>query len=127
MKPDTYSVTIVWSDEDQAFVTEVSELPGCMAHGESSEQAIEQIEFAIENWIDTARQTGREIPAPHHFADYEALRDQKVAEQIRALQTEVAKQIEAIFEAHGKTITVSLPKRQSTKEVDSPKPQPISK
>jgi predicted RNase H-like HicB family nuclease len=38
MKPDTYSVTIVWSDEYQAFVTEVSELPGCMAHGESSEQ-----------------------------------------------------------------------------------------
>jgi hypothetical protein len=43
MKPDTYSVTVVWSDEDQAFVTEVSELPGCMAHGESSEQASEQI------------------------------------------------------------------------------------
>lgn len=47
MKPDTYSVTIVWSDEDQAFVTEVSELPGCMAHGESSEQAIEQIGVAL--------------------------------------------------------------------------------
>ena len=49
MKPDTYSVTIVWSDEDQAFVTEVSELPGCMAHRESREQAIGKIEFAIED------------------------------------------------------------------------------
>jgi hypothetical protein len=47
MKPDTYSVTVVWSDEDQAFVTEVSELPGCMAHGESSEQASEQIGVAL--------------------------------------------------------------------------------
>jgi hypothetical protein len=101
-----------------------------MALGASREQAIEQIEFAIENWIDTARETGREIPAPHHFADYEVLREQKVAEQIKALQAQVAKQIGAIFEAaipHGKTIAVNLRKRQNTKETDSPKRQPVSK
>ena len=64
MKPDTYSVTIVWSDEDDAFVDNVSELPGCMAHGESREQVIEQIKFAIENWPPPYRALVNPLPSP---------------------------------------------------------------
>jgi predicted RNase H-like HicB family nuclease len=45
---DTYSIILYWSDDDEAFIASVPELPGCMAHGETRGQAIEQIEIAIQ-------------------------------------------------------------------------------
>jgi predicted RNase H-like HicB family nuclease len=53
-----------WSNEDQAFVAEVPELPGCMAHGNSYEEALANAKEAIQLWIDTARELGDHIPAP---------------------------------------------------------------
>ncbi|MGC1953834.1 MAG: type II toxin-antitoxin system HicB family antitoxin [Gammaproteobacteria bacterium] len=53
-----------WSDEDQSFVVEVPELPGCMADGESYEQAVGNAQHVIEEWIETARTLGRPIPEP---------------------------------------------------------------
>jgi predicted RNase H-like HicB family nuclease len=40
---DAYAILIYWSDDDEAFITTVPELPGCMAHGETRALAIEQI------------------------------------------------------------------------------------
>lgn len=59
-----YEIIIDWSDEDQAFVAEVPELPGCMAHGESPDVALASAHEAIANWIETAREFGDEIPQP---------------------------------------------------------------
>ena len=63
MIEDTYSTILYWSDDDEAFIASVPESPGCIAHGETRDQAIEQIEIAIQNWLDTAREIGREIPS----------------------------------------------------------------
>lgn len=52
------------SEEDQAFVVEVPELPGCIADGETYEQAVADAQRVIEEWIETARELGREIPEP---------------------------------------------------------------
>ncbi len=68
MKPDTYSVTILWSEEDKVFIATVAELPGCMAHGETRGQAIHEIEIAIQNWTEPAREFGGPIPSPRGFA-----------------------------------------------------------
>jgi predicted RNase H-like HicB family nuclease len=59
-----YEIIIYWSDEDRAFVAEVPELPGCAAHGDTPEAALESCGEAISLWIDTAKETGREVPAP---------------------------------------------------------------
>jgi predicted RNase H-like HicB family nuclease len=59
-----YEITIYWSDEDEVFVAEVPELPGCMAHGETEESALQNIKDAIQLWIDTAREFGDPIPEP---------------------------------------------------------------
>ena len=59
-----YEVIIYWSDEDEAFIAEVPELPGCMADGKTYREVIENIEVVIEEWIDTARELGRPIPEP---------------------------------------------------------------
>lgn len=53
-----------WSNEDDAFVAEVPELPGCMAHGSTQEDALKNINEAMELWIDVARDNGDHIPEP---------------------------------------------------------------
>jgi predicted RNase H-like HicB family nuclease len=53
-----------WSDDDQAFLVEVPELPGCMADGATQEEALANVQVIIKEWIDTARELGRDIPEP---------------------------------------------------------------
>ncbi len=59
-----YEIIIFRSDEDDVFVAEVPELKGCMAHGETQSEAVENINEAIELWIETAKEFGDEIPRP---------------------------------------------------------------
>lgn len=59
-----YEVIIFWSADDQAFVADVPELPGCMAHGESQESALASAKEAMQLWLDTAVEFGDPIPAP---------------------------------------------------------------
>jgi predicted RNase H-like HicB family nuclease len=59
-----YELIIYWSEEDLAFIVEVPELPGCMADGETYEQAVVNARQVIEEWIETARELGRPIPEP---------------------------------------------------------------
>ena len=59
-----YEMIIYWSDEDQAFVVEVPELPGCMADGSTYREAVANAEKTIEEWVQTAQELGREVPIP---------------------------------------------------------------
>ncbi|MCB1821309.1 MAG: type II toxin-antitoxin system HicB family antitoxin, partial [Candidatus Competibacteraceae bacterium] len=53
-----------WSEEDQSFIVEVPELPGCMADGETYKKAVTNAQTIIEEWIETAHALGRPIPEP---------------------------------------------------------------
>jgi predicted RNase H-like HicB family nuclease len=59
-----YEIIIYWSNEDNAFIAEVPELAGCMAHGNSHEEALENAKEAISLWIDTAKEFGDPVPTP---------------------------------------------------------------
>lgn len=59
-----YEIIIYWSDDDQAFVAEVPELPGCVADGTTYQRALANVEVIIREWIETARELGRPIPEP---------------------------------------------------------------
>jgi predicted RNase H-like HicB family nuclease len=59
-----YEVIIYWSDEDEAFIAEVPELPGCSAHGSTQETALSNSQDAIRLWIDTAKEYGDPVPEP---------------------------------------------------------------
>ncbi|WP_396215392.1 type II toxin-antitoxin system HicB family antitoxin [Gemmatimonas sp.] len=59
-----YELIVYWSAEDTAFVADVPELPGCMAHGATPAAAVAQAQEAIGLWIDTAREDGRAVPEP---------------------------------------------------------------
>ena len=57
-------VTIYWSEEDQAYIAEVPELPGCAADGATYQEALANVEVVIQEWIETAKELGRAIPQP---------------------------------------------------------------
>ncbi len=59
-----YEVIIYWSDEDQTYIAEAPELPGCAADGATYQEAVANIEVIIREWIETARELGRSIPQP---------------------------------------------------------------
>lgn len=59
-----YEIILHWSKEDEAFLAEVPELPGCAADGESYQEALQNVEIIMQEWIETARELGRPIPQP---------------------------------------------------------------
>lgn len=64
MTKHKYEIVIYWSVEDNAYIAEVPELPGCMADGQTYAEALANAETIIQEWIDTARELGRAIPQP---------------------------------------------------------------
>jgi len=59
-----YELIIYWSEGDQAFIVEVPELPGCAADGETYQEAVQNVEVVIQQWITTAQELGRSLPEP---------------------------------------------------------------
>ncbi|MGD9902606.1 MAG: type II toxin-antitoxin system HicB family antitoxin [Vicinamibacterales bacterium] len=62
--PHKYELIVAWSREDRAFVVDVPQLAGCMAHGATPAEAVANAQDAISLWLDTARELGRPIPRP---------------------------------------------------------------
>ena len=63
-----YEIIIYWSQADEAFIAEVPELPGCAADGKTYKEALANVEVIIQEWIETAKELGRPIPAPRGSA-----------------------------------------------------------
>jgi predicted RNase H-like HicB family nuclease len=59
-----YEIIIYWSEEDQAFIAEVPELPGCASEGATYQEALRNVEVIIQEWIETAQEMGRPVPTP---------------------------------------------------------------
>lgn len=62
-----YSMFLSWSEEDQAYIVSVPELPGCMADGKTPAEAVKNAEVIIAEWIECALEDGDPIPEPHLF------------------------------------------------------------
>lgn len=61
---DKYELIIYWSEEDDSFIVDVPELPGCMADGKTKQEALANAEIVIQEWIETAIEQNRTIPQP---------------------------------------------------------------
>ena len=59
-----YEVIIYWSEDDRAFIAEMPELPGCAADGATLDEALANVQVIAAEWIETARDLGRDIPEP---------------------------------------------------------------
>ncbi len=103
----SYSFQVVWSNEDGAYVAFPAELPGCIADGQTPEEAVANLKVVIEEWIETAKEENRPVPPPMSVEDF-SLEQQKNAaafqQQIQNLiliQQEAAKAAQAILEQFG--------------------------
>ena len=65
-----YELIIYWSEEDQSFLVEIPELPGCMADGTTYHEAVSNAELVIQDWIETAKELNRFIPEPRGRLKY---------------------------------------------------------
>jgi predicted RNase H-like HicB family nuclease len=60
----TYRIEVYWSAEDDAWIADVPDLPYCTAHGPTPHDAVAEVEFAMEAWLEAARSDGRAVPEP---------------------------------------------------------------
>lgn len=65
-----YEIIIYWSEDDNLYIAEVPELPGCMADGENYREVLVNIEKVMSEWIETAKFLGRDIPKPKGKLSY---------------------------------------------------------
>jgi len=59
-----YELIIYWSDMDDCFIVELPELAGCMADDKTYQEAVNNAEVIIQEWLETAQELGRDIPQP---------------------------------------------------------------
>lgn len=64
----SYSMLIQWDPYDHIYVVTVPELPGCMTHGKTYEEAVKQGEDAIESWLNVGRRRIQTVPTPKMLA-----------------------------------------------------------
>ena len=67
-----YSIMMLWSKEDNCYIVSVPELKGCIAHGQTKEEALKEIETAKNLWIECALENGEELPKPNLFGTLKA-------------------------------------------------------
>ncbi|MGN6849721.1 MAG: type II toxin-antitoxin system HicB family antitoxin [Sphingomicrobium sp.] len=75
MRLPHYHINVFWSDDDGLWIADVPDLKYCSSHGDTPEEAIANIQDAIEGWIETARETGLDIPKPRYRPAIYAARD----------------------------------------------------
>lgn len=59
-----YEITIYWSEANAAYIAEVPELAGCMADGQTYDEALENAQIVVNQWIETAKELNRRVPEP---------------------------------------------------------------
>jgi predicted RNase H-like HicB family nuclease len=95
-----YTVHIGWSEDDQAFIAQAWELPGCLADGTSQEQALKNLDVVIDEWIETAKELKRDVPKPLDVRQVEEISrafKEQVQEYIsREVQTAVQRVLQDI-------------------------------
>jgi len=92
-----YSVQIVWSKEDKAYLAMIPELPGCMADGPTQEEAIKNIRVVAQEWIEIATNEGRTIPKPMSAEDHEEANRQMRKNIEDHIQKQVSEAVQSIL------------------------------
>jgi predicted RNase H-like HicB family nuclease len=101
-----YSVHIVWSEDDKAYLARVLELPGCMADGASHEEVLKNLDTVIDEWIETAKELKREIPKP--------LDTRQLEELARSFRKEIQKNINREVETAVQRVLQDIARSQAS-------------
>ncbi len=61
-----YAVIVYWSEADNVWIAEAPDLEPCAAHGSTREQAVAELQVAMQAWLEVAQENGRPIPEPRY-------------------------------------------------------------
>jgi len=103
-----YSVQIIWSEEDRAYIAAPYELPGCAADGQTPEEALANLRVVIDEWIEVATEEGREVPPPVSREDLERNSNKQQQEFKKHIEGEVRNAVLQILKQ-----LASVPAQQS--------------
>ena len=92
-----YGVQILWSQQDGAYLAISFELPGCVADGATPEEAMANYRVIVQEWIETAKAEGREIPPPLTMEDFARSMQQSQANLQQHIKNEVDKAVQQVF------------------------------
>ncbi len=92
-----YTIQLIWSPEDGAYIGMVAELPGCMADGSTPEEALANVRGVIQEWIETAKEEGREIPRPLTVEDFAQRQNQFNKQVQQYIENETKKAVNAVL------------------------------
>jgi predicted RNase H-like HicB family nuclease len=109
MKTHEYAVQIVWSKEDQAYLAIPFELAGCVADGQTPEEALANLRVIVEEWLEVAKEQGRKIPAPLSIEDLERLGNKHQAFLRQQVEAAVNAAVENLL---GKLATASIEREE---------------
>jgi predicted RNase H-like HicB family nuclease len=93
-----YSVQIVWSPEDNAYLAFPTELPGCIADGPTREDALANLKVVIDEWIEAAKEEGREIPQPMSVLDLAQKQRESRQNFQKYIESEVRKTVDKVLQ-----------------------------
>lgn len=97
MKHHEYAVQICWSKEDEAYLAAPCELAGCVADGQTPEEALANLRVVIEEWIEVAKAENRPIPTPMSAEDFERLTQKHNQQLHKNIQQAVQAAVEDIL------------------------------
>jgi predicted RNase H-like HicB family nuclease len=59
-----YTVEFIYDKEDDIYIAKAVDLPGCITHGDTQEEAVDEMKIAIKEHLRTLKKLGKEIPQP---------------------------------------------------------------
>ena len=92
-----YPVQIIWSQQDGAYLAIAANLPGCVADGQTPEEALKNYRVVVEEWIETAKEDGRKIPKAMTLEDFSRMQQAAQAKLQKHIEGEVAKAVHQIL------------------------------
>jgi predicted RNase H-like HicB family nuclease len=93
-----YPVQIIWSQQDGAYLAISAELPGCVSDGQTPEEAMANFRVIVEEWIETAKEEGRDIPKPMTVDDFARLQQAAQANLQKHIESEVKKVVSQVLD-----------------------------
>jgi predicted RNase H-like HicB family nuclease len=106
---NNYSMDMIWSGEDGAYLAQVRELPGCVADGKTAAEAFQNLQIVIQEWLETAREEGRPIPPP--------LTLEMVGQHTMAAQQQLHDQIQNVVKETVQSILNSTAEQQASQNI----------
>ena len=86
-----YPLVIFFSEEDEGFIAEAPDLPGCSAWGATEAEAAREAQDAISAWVQAAQSAGKAIPVPPTVQPLQAYSGKFLVRLPRSLHARLAR------------------------------------